>query len=383
MISNDELSKTYLCILSDGDNYYGRVVDEKGNFIKNIKYSKKDKYSKQSVAFKELYNALDESNKGNIDYYTKALSKEKQKFYFGREVINPKDAITIIKNSKPAQKLFAGLLAATIATTSASALAACKVKDAKPQISTSQGTNDERNKDQSLDIDRNSITFDEYLNSYSSTNEIIQQKINRQKQVLYMMSEYTNYFNIDFANRYLESNKNIKASLNWRYEIPALTIAYNNFSEEDLIAIFNGARFNSSELKNSYNSALIELMGAYIISESDMRVKLEDLIESQEGKAFVAKYEGLFYAIKNATTEEEELQRIHAFYQEFRNDYLNTEINSECGITYTEEETKIENGYMLAVIPMLFAAENMYQNKKIDYTLTDEEFKRITMSNNI
>ena len=53
MISNDELSKTYLCILSDGDNYYGRVVDEKGNFIKNIKYSKKDKYSKQSKERKQ------------------------------------------------------------------------------------------------------------------------------------------------------------------------------------------------------------------------------------------------------------------------------------------------------------------------------------------
>ncbi len=212
----------------------------------------------------------------------------------------------------------------------------------------------------------NANDFDTLLNASESP-----------KQILYvnMMKDYINYFNIDFANTYKETidGEVIKPALSWNYEIPALTIAYNNLSKKELLQIFNGVELDANTLDSNYKNATLQLFGAYVISDSSTPVKLYDLIASEEGKEFVKKYENMFYAIKDAKTEEAKLELITKFYEELYKDYpIDNEIR-EVGIAHSDARALMDNAnYKLAITPMVAAMEVMYQNYSIDETLASK-----------
>lgn len=208
--------------------------------------------------------------------------------------------------------------------------------------------------------------FDTILNASESETQI---------KYVKMMSDYINYFNIDFANTYKETvdGVEVKPALSWNYEIPALTIAYNDLSKNEILQIFNGVELNANTLDANYKNATLQLMGAYVVSDSSTPVRLYDLIESAEGKEFVKKYENLFYAIKDAETEELQIEAINRFYEEIYKDYpIDSEVR-ENGISHMDARTLMDNAsYKLAPTAMVAAIEISYQNLSYDRTLSDK-----------
>ena len=233
-------------------------------------------------------------------------------------------------------------------------------------------------------------TFDSVL--AESTSE-------KQKQVVGMMADYIRYFNGDFANTYKETVEltdekgnltgekiEIKPALKWEYEVPALTIAYNGYSAQKLHTIFNGADLDAEILDRDYKVATLQLFASYVISDRSMPVNLANLIESDEGKAFVQKYEDMFYSIKEAKTDEEKAQKVNEFYAELYKDFPIDEVSkidlseNEVGIAHSEESLTTFQGrdldkYKLAITPMVSAIEVMYQNLEIDPTLQDDAIR--------
>ena len=252
----------------------------------------------------------------------------------------------------------ATVMGATVVATNAD-----KLIKAAEQLKSYSISLDDNSYDEQSEVSVDSMSFDEYLEGSSSI---------RQKEVVSMMSNYTDYFNIDFANTYLEEGKNVKASLNWEYEIPALTIAYNDFSKDEIKEIFNGAEFNAQQLDASYKNATLQLFGAYVISDREKPVAIYDLIESQEGKIFVQNFEDKFYNILEAKNKEEKLERVKEFYQELYKCYPISKDIREVGISHANANDMIDEPYKLAVIPMVIALEVMCQNLDKDFTLPDD-----------
>ncbi len=208
---------------------------------------------------------------------------------------------------------------------------------------------------------------------------------NVQKEAVQMMSDYIDYFNIDFADTYKETVElrdkegnltgekiEVKPALLWDYEVPALAIAYNDYTTRELQEIFNGTELDAYTLDANYKNGTLQLFGAYVISNRDCPVNLSRLIESPEGKVFVDKYENLFYNIKEAKTEEEEIEAVNVFYNELHKDFPIDEYTREVGISHADDRSLIlDQPYKLAITPMVTATEVMYQNLAIDHTLSD------------
>ena len=249
-----------------------------------------------------------------------------------------------------------------------------------------ENENATENKETEKATEKEARTFDSVLGE--STSE-------KQKQVLSMMANYIRYFNGDFANTYKEvveltdENGNltgekieVKPALKWEYEVPALTIAYNGYSAQKLHSIFNGKDLNADQLDKDYKVATLQLFGAYVISDRSMPVNLANLVESEEGKAFVQKYEDMFYSIKEAKTDEEKVELVTKFYQELYKDFPIEAVakmdfsEQEVGIAHSDVITTFNgrelDSYKLAITPMICAIETMYQNLSIDATLQDE-----------
>lgn len=207
-----------------------------------------------------------------------------------------------------------------------------------------------------------------------------------QREAVQMMSDYIDYFNGDFANNYKETVQlrdnegnltgesiEVKPALLWDYEVPALAIAYNDYTTRELQEIFNGTELDAYTLDTNYKNGTLQLFGAYVISDREHPVNLSALIESPEGKAFVEKYEDLFYKIKEAKTEEERIAAVNAFYQELYRDFPIDSYTREVGISHADSRSLIlDQPYKLAITPMVTATEVMYQNLAIDHTLSDQ-----------
>lgn len=177
-------------------------------------------------------------------------------------------------------------------------------------------------------------------------------------------------FNGNFADAYVEPGKDIRAALSFE-ETVALQVAYNNYSKEDIKAIFNGADFNASKYSRAYRDASLQLMGAYAIENSQNPVDMSMLIESDEGKEFYQRYHQMFLAAKEATGEEK-LARINEFYKAVREDFPITDDVRTEGIAHADTYSEImEKDGAVAVTPMIAAAEMLFQNYEHDYTLTD------------
>lgn len=199
-----------------------------------------------------------------------------------------------------------------------------------------------------------------------------------QQQEMTKVGKYLDYFNGTFADKYVEANHpGVRAVLTWE-EVNAINLAYNDFSKEEIRAIFNGEEVSSADFTNSYKEATLQLMGAFVLETRDMPVNLDSLLNTDEGKAFYQKYNELFLKCKE-TTGQEQLNAVNAFYQELYKDFPISDEVREVGISHSETRDDIKS-YKLSVTPMVTAAEIMFQNLEVDYTLSS---KGITYFNDL
>ena len=222
------------------------------------------------------------------------------------------------------------------------------------------------------DLDNDSLVRgnNEYYNNYTFE-QLLEVTTNPvQKRTMNKLGFAIQNFNGTFADAYVEADKDVRAALSFD-EIVAIQQAYNDFSKQDIKAIFNGADIKSGDLTRSYKDATLQLMGAHVIETRENPVDMSNLIESEEGKAFYAKYHEMFLACKEATGQEK-IDRVHEFYEAVRTDFpITQEVRTE-GIAHADSYASIES-YKLSVTPMIAAAEMMYQNLEVDNTLNDGE----------
>ena len=207
----------------------------------------------------------------------------------------------------------------------------------------------------------NDYTFTELLNV--TNNEF-------QKGAMINVSSSLTGFNGIFAKNYIESGHDIKAALSFD-EVVALQQAYNNYSIDQVRSYFNGYEVNAIKMSNDYKNASLQLMGAYVIESKENPVDMTILIDNQEGKDFYNKYHTMYMNAKYAEGEEQ-LKLVNEFYKAVREDFPITEEERTEGISHSESHSKLKD-YQLAVAPMIAAAEMIFQNLDVDYTLNDLE----------
>ncbi|MBP5678852.1 MAG: hypothetical protein J6X28_03380 [Bacilli bacterium] len=191
-----------------------------------------------------------------------------------------------------------------------------------------------------------------------------------QKTAMINVGAAMDAFNNRFASYYLEEGKDVRPALKFD-EVVALGAAYNDYSKEQLQAVFNGADIRSADLSRSYKDANLQLMGAYAIENSEHPVDMSSLLLTQEGKEFYQRYHNAFLAAKEATGDEK-LRLVSDFYQMVRDDFpITNDVRTE-GISHSHNYDSIES-YKLSVTPMIAAAEMMWQNLPTDITLNDSE----------
>ena len=196
-----------------------------------------------------------------------------------------------------------------------------------------------------------------------------QTKNETQKDAMMHASYMMDNYNTTFANAYLQPGSEVKAALTWD-EMMALNLAYNDYSPEEISAMFNGAEIDATEFSNAYKNGTLQLMGAYVIADDENPVNSYKFLRDEQQQEFVKKYEYLFYAAKNAETEEQMIERVNAFYAELHKDFPITDEVRTQGISHAEGRAQIEP-YKLAVTPIVAASEMMFQNLSIDHTLSD------------
>ena len=179
-------------------------------------------------------------------------------------------------------------------------------------------------------------------------------------------------FNGVFADGYVEEGKDIRAALTFD-EVVALHQAYNDFSKEELQIYFNGAEIKANDMSDDYKNATLQLIGAYVIENRNNSIDMSELIESKEGKEFYQKYHEMLFQAKEATGKDK-LAKVKAFYDAVRADFPIGNKERTEGISHADVRDSIEP-YKLSVTPMIGAAEMMFQNLEVDYTLTDEEIE--------
>ena len=215
--------------------------------------------------------------------------------------------------------------------------------------------------DQEL-VQGNNDYYDSY--TYEQLLEVTQNQA--QKAEMKRIHDALYGYNIDFANNYIEEDKDIKAALTFR-EVVALSQAYNDFTPDEIRAIFNGEAITAAELDSAYKTATLQLMGAHVIESSEHPVDMSGIIVSEEGKAFYNKYHKLFLAAKEATGDDK-IAKVEAFYSEVRKDFPIDPDTREIGISHSSSHEVVES-YKLAITPMVAAGEIMWQNLDVDKTL--------------
>lgn len=193
-----------------------------------------------------------------------------------------------------------------------------------------------------------------------------------QKEAMSNQSEDLDAFNADFANAYVEADKDIKAALTWD-EMMALNLAYNTYTKDQIKAMFNGAEVSSQSMTDAYKNATLQLMGAYIIETRENPVNVKALLNNAEHQAFAEKYHELFLKCKE-TTGTEQVEAVNNFYKELYKDFPITDEVREEGISHAEARKQLDQ-YKLVVVPMVAAAETMFRNLSVDHTLSDKAIK--------
>ena len=210
----------------------------------------------------------------------------------------------------------------------------------------------------------------DYYDNYTYEQLLAVTQNETQKRAMTNVHDALYGFNEEFAEHYLEKGKDIRAALTFD-EVVALQQAYNDYTKEQIRAIFNGAEVNASKMENDYKSATLQLMGAHVLENSEHPVDMSMLLETKEGKEFYARYHEKFLAAKEAKGDEK-LKLVKEFYDYVRADFPITDKDRTTGISHADRYASLES-YKISVVPMIAASEMLFQNLKVDYTLNDQE----------
>ena len=175
-----------------------------------------------------------------------------------------------------------------------------------------------------------------------------------QQTAMQKISNFMDKYNIDFADKCLDANNvNIRTSLTWD-EVNALNLAYNDYTQDQVKAIFNDAE--SMDFTNAYKEGYLQLLGAYVLSTNKNPVQLSQLIDSAEGKEFVNKYECSYYEAKNLTGDAK-VNSANIFLQKVIDDF-----------SVNATDKKDIESYKLAVAPIVGAAVSIFQDLEVNQT---------------
>lgn len=328
-----------------------------------------DEYMEDYDLEEEYYDNGDIDTDIEEDYEEKAEEEETKKE--NKFVAWIKRGIEKIKNMKLVKKITAVVLALAIGL----GLYSCGARQTKsgemhnsnlPTNSQDYDLSDEKRGGHLFLIYGNNDYWDDY--SYEELQKVTTEEA--QKDPMKAAAITLENFNNDFANAHVEEGKDVKPALTFD-EMMALQQAYNSYTPDQIRAIFNGASIKAGDMSRAYKDANLQLMGAYVIETRENPVDMSGIITSEEGRAFYQKYQDLFLDAKEATGEDK-LKKIELFYQEVRKDFpITNDVRTE-GIAHADDYATIEP-YKLSVTPIIAAAEIMFQNYEVDYTLNDAE----------
>ncbi len=247
-----------------------------------------------------------------------------------------------------------------------------KINSKKTKARTESNNNFNNNVDniytKSIDNYYNQKTSKAY-NNYNFNKLLTTTTNQNQYNIMKRIENYLDYFNVTFAESYLETGKNIKAALSWEESI-ALSLAFNDYSRKQIQAMFNGHETDATDLNNAYKNAISQLIGAYIIENRTNPVNLYKMLEKPEEQAFVQKYEELILQCKEATGQDQ-INKINTFYNELFKDLPISDDIREIGIAHADPRKNITS-YKLAITPIVAASEAMFQSLAINHTLSDK-----------
>lgn len=183
------------------------------------------------------------------------------------------------------------------------------------------------------------------------------------------ISLFLDIFNGGFANKVQDKGSNIRPALKWN-EVMALNLAYNNFSKDEIKAIFNGSTINVDNYDGYYKNATLQLMGSFVMEDREAPINLDKLINSEKGKNFYNKYNNLFLDAKEKHGQEQ-IDAVNKFYKELYKDFPISKNKREVGISHGDSRKSIKS-YKLSVTPIVAASEMLFQNLEIDHTLSNK-----------
>lgn len=378
----------------DDSNYYsydenGNVVDfdyesteDENNFSskqKNIDedFDTGDTYGDDSDDYSSdssIYNSPNTPSNTVTGEYNDEINLEEakeKKGLWARIKEGFKNKINNIMNMKPIKRLRIASLA--IVTAIALVVTGCGYNLLfKSKTGKMQNSNIETEAMNDTDIDEEMTFYEDNLlyNDYTSSQLLEVTKSKPQKKAMRKIRNILSKYNGKFANAHVESDKDVKAALTFD-EVAALQIAYNDYSSDQVQAIFNGTKMSANDMTADYKSATLQLMGAYVIETRENPVDMSNLLNNDQEKEFYKSRHEIFMAAKESTGKDK-LAKIREFLDVCRKDFpISIEERTE-GIMHTNVDKQIES-YKLSIVPMIAAAEQMYQNLDPDYTLNDME----------
>ena len=185
---------------------------------------------------------------------------------------------------------------------------------------------------------------------------------------------FLQYFNVDFANRHSDYDKDTKLCLSTE-ETTALYLAYNgkNMSNDQLLAVFDQTTLDSATLIDQYKAAYLQMMLAATVQTEPTKMDL--LIADAEGKEFYQKYENLNIAFNTATSEAEKKQIASEFVQMTIADF-----KLDQAVEGFEHDTLAAKGikdYYSSVLPIVAAMYNKSLAYGSDYTFTEAQITEL------
>ena len=361
MINKDTIHVVSEKKLLNNLNYYSPTIDEIKEAQKLEKEARNKRDKNKNLDLPEKSKKISDTDTLNCN----VVNTEKKPGIF-------KNAFNKFKKSRVAKRVVA--VATAFAVAIGSGHFALNHKSMKGEmldsnvITTSQDIGGDAVQQVNASSNVNIVIDNSNYNNYSY--EQLQSVTSNVTQKESMNSLYNTItsFNGDFASSHIEQGKDIRAALKYD-EVIALQTAYNDYSKDELKAIFNGADIKSRDLVNAYKDATLQLMGAYIIETPECPVNMSYLLESDEAKNYYNKMHQMFMNANNATGQDK-IDKVNAFYNQIRSDFPISEEERTEGISHSDSRNSLES-YKLSVVPMVAAGEIMWQNLDVDMTLDD------------
>ena len=361
MINKDTIHVVSEKKLLNNLNYYSPTIDEIKEAQKLEKEARNKRDKNKNLDLPEKSNKISDTDTLNCN----VVNTEKKPGIF-------KNAFNKFKKSRVAKRVVA--VATAFAVAIGSGHFALNHKSMKGEmldsnvITTSQDIGGDAvqqvNASSNVNIVIDNSNYDNY--SYEQLQSVTSNVT--QKESMNSLYNTITSFNGDFASSHIEQGKDIRAALKYD-EVIALQTAYNDYSKDELKAIFNGADIKSRDLVNAYKDATLQLMGAYIIETPECPVNMSYLLESDEAKNYYNKMHQMFMNANNATGQDK-IDKVNAFYNQIRSDFPISEEERTEGISHSDSRNSLES-YKLSVVPMVAAGEIMWQNLDVDMTLDD------------